>query len=879
MRRENAFAIFPLRPVIRTFVRTAAVLGALTVVTIATRCAAAAEPRPRDAYSAGELRVALRRLEVTGTLLYIGAHPDDDNTSLLACLARQRLVRTVYLSLTRGDGGQNILGSEQGDALGVIRTQELLASRRVDGAEQTFGREVDFGFSKSPEEALSIWGHDRALADVVWAIRRYRPDVVVTRFGTDGSGGHGHHTASAILAGEAFRAAADSTRFPEQLSRVSVWQAKRLLWNTWNPKIDGRDTKTPPLLTIDAGAFDPELGVSYTEIGGRARSLNRSQGAGTPERWGSQIEYFEPVDGDPGRGDLFDDVDLGWSRIAGGAAVAASLHDAESHFDPDHPSLILPQLAHAHALMSALPRSPIVQAKLQELTDVTRSCAGLWLDALSTSPTVSPGDTLSLTLTAINRSGAALTLESIELPEESPWRFASLSAGTLKSAPSGSAGQPTAEWRPDASGSRADAHRALAANVPSTTAIRMVVPAETPFTQPYWLRERALPGSFQVSDPSWIGDAESAPACTFRITVAIAGEKFAFDVPAAYRWTDRVYGDRYRTLEVLPPVTCQLDHGVYLFTGTAEREVRLAVQSTHAAVDGVAKLRLPAGWSAVPAEQPVHIEGGAEQVVRFRVTPRGNEAAAILSGEVVVAGRAYSSRLTRIDYPHIPIQTLLPPCEARVVHADIKHTGESIAYLMGSGDQVPEALEQMGYRVTLLSDDDVENGNLARFGCIVAGVRAYNTRPRLRVLQPRLLDYVKNGGRLVVQYNTPEDALNDRLGPWPFKLTRDRVTVEDAEMRVLRPKHPLLSVPNVITSGDFDGWVQERGLYYANPWDAKYETVLSANDPGEPARDGGTLYARYGKGVYVFSALAWFRQLPAGVPGAWRLFANLVSTP
>jgi LmbE family N-acetylglucosaminyl deacetylase len=876
MRRMNFTSIPHLEFARSAFVRSAALAALACFVLPALPAAASpiADPRPRDAYSAGETRAALRRLQVTGTLLYIGAHPDDDNTSLLACLARQRMVRTVYLSLTRGDGGQNILGSEQGDALGVIRTQELLASRRVDGAEQTFGRELDFGFSKNPTEALAIWGHDRALADVVWAIRRYRPDVIVTRFGTDGSGGHGHHTASAMLAGEAFRAAADSTRFPEQLKTVAPWQARRLLWNTWAPKIDGRDPKSPPLIKLDAGTFDPVLGLSYTEIGGRARSLNRSQGAGTTERRGAQIEYFEPVDGDPAQSDLFDGVDVSWLRIPGSDEAAAALHTAETQFDPDHPELILPQLAHAHALLSALPDEPIVAQKLRELADVVRSCAGLWLEAIAASPTISPHDTLALNVTAIDRAGAAVTIDSIELP----WKFSATFA-VAKPETAGAPAWNAAEPVQGTSGWRATSGRALGANQPLTTSTRMVVPDGTPFTQPYWLKQPALAGSFEVPNALQIGDAESAPAVTARVTLTIAGEKFAYDVPAAYRWTDRVYGDRYRSLEVLPPVTCQLDHSVYLFSGTAKREVRLAVQSTRAALDGVAKLRLPAGWSAEPAEQPVHIDAGAEEVVLFRVTPGGSADAATLAADVVVAGRTYSSRLTRIDYPHIPIQTLLPPCEARLVRADVRHKGTTIAYLMGSGDQVPEALDQMGFGVALLSDDDVENADLSQFDCIVAGVRAYNTRPRLRVLQPRLLEYVRNGGRLVIQYNTPEEALNDRLGPWPFKLTRDRVTVETAEMRVLQPKHPLLNVPNVITSRDFDGWVQERGLYFASPWDERYQTVLSANDPGEPARDGGTLYANYGKGQFVFTALAWFRQLPAGVPGAWRLFANLVSKP
>lgn len=861
---------------------------------------APADPRPPDAMSAGELRQALRRLQVTGSVLYVGAHPDDDNTSLLAWLARHRLVRTAYLSLTRGDGGQNILGPEQGDALGVLRTQELLASRRVDGAEQFFGRELDFGFSKSPDEALAFWGHDRALADVVWVIRRFRPDVIITRFGTDGSGGHGHHTASAILAGEAFRAAADSTKFPEQLRWVRPWQARRLLWNTFggSPAADKL-----PKLAVETGDYDPELGLSYAEIGGRARSLNRSQGAGTRERRGSITEAFRLVDGEPATHDLLDGVTLDWSRVPGADGLARDLAAAGRAFDPDHPWTILPALARAHHALGALGDDPLVEAKRRELEAVMRSCAGLWLDALAETPTVTPGDSLRVTLTAIARAPAGAMLAGIALPYGAHAYFASQAP-----APSSSSAQPPAAPRPDVSAPADSARRALAALEPVLAMATIIVPDDAPYTQPYWLRQPPRRGGFEVDDAREIGDAENRPALVARVTVALAGEPVTFDVPIAYKWTDRVYGDRYRDLEILPAVTLQLDHGVYLFSdarGDARpREVRLAVRSTRAAFQGVARLRLPAGFTATPARAPVHLAAGAEQVVRFEVRAGGSVEAATLGGEVDAGDAAmshadgddtarlaslapgrdpaaargrYTSGLLRIDYPHVPIQTLLPPCEARVVHADVRVRPMAVGYLMGTGDDVPEALAQLGCHVTLLSDDDVENGNLSQFGCIVAGIRAYNTRPRLRVLQPRLLDYVNNGGRLVVQYNQNEAALKDVLGPWPLTLSGARVSVEDAPMRVLKPDDPVLRVPNAIGAHDFDGWVQERGTYYADPFDARYRAPLSANDPGEPARDGGLLVTAYGKGTFAYTALAFFRQLPAGVPGAWRLFANLVS--
>lgn len=834
---------------------------------------AGADSRPPQAMGAAELRLALRRLQVTGSVLYVGAHPDDDNTALLAYLTRERRVRAAYLSLTRGDGGQNILGPESGDALGVLRTQELLASRALDGAEQYFTRALDYGFSKSPDEALAFWGHERAIADVVWVIRRFRPDVIVTRFAADAGSGHGHHSASTILTREAFRAAADPARFPEQLEHVGTWQSKRLFWNAWIPDPQERDANAPRLLALDDGGYDPATGLSYPEIGGRARSLNRSQGAGTRERRGSATEYFQLLDGEPAERDIFDGVTLDWSRVPGGAAVAGLLAEAESGFDPDRPWEILPVLARAHAALATLPRDPLVEAKRRDLEEVMRSCAGLWLEGIAETPTVSPGDTLHVAFTALNRSPADLALVHLELPGSARAFYAAAAGGR----PAGQPGAPAPRPAPDPAAPCDSVARALGPNRPVTAVASVVIPADALCTQPHWLRERPSRGSFEEADPLLVAEAGDAPALAARATVEIAGEHVCFDVPVVHRWTDRVYGDRYRALEVLPPVTCRFDEAVYLFAGTQPREVRLTVRSTRAAASGVARLRLPTGWRAEPAGVPVRLEAGAEQVVTFRVTANGTGESATLGAEVEVGGRRHGAGLTRIDYPHVPIQTLLPPCEARLVHTDLSTRGATVAYLMGPGDAVPDALRQMGFHVTLLSDDEVESTDLSRFDCIVTGVRAYNTRPRLRVLQPRLLDYVKGGGRLVVQYCQNENALNDRLGPWPFRISRDRVAVEEAEMRLLAPAHPLLRAPNRIAARDFDGWVQERGLNYANPWDPRYDAVLSANDPGEPARDGGLLYAKYGKGEFVYTALAFFRQLPAGVPGAWRLFANLVS--
>ena len=800
-----------------------------------------AEPRPHDALDAAQLRHALQKLQVTGTALYVAAHPDDENTALLAWLSQERKVRTVYLSMTRGDGGQNLIGDEFGAELGLIRTQELLAARRVDGAEQRFTRALDFGFSKGPEETMAIWGRDSVLADVVWAIRSLRPDVIIDRFATDGSGGHGHHTASAMLAEEAFTAAADPTRFPEQLHWVRPWKAKRIFWNAFLPGADAKIDST--WLRVDIGSYNAVLGRSYSEIAAVSRSNHKSQGFGSGERRGSILNYLALRGGEPARADLFDGVDLSWKRYPGGAALGTLLAQAEKRYDPTHPQAILPVLGKAYMELVRLGDDPLLQVKREQLADVIRSCAGLWLEAVAISPSAAAGGTVRVATSALLRSRGAATLESVEV-----------------------------------GGMNAGAPRTLADNRPTNDTLRVALPASTRLTQPYWRTEAASKGLFTVRDRADLGMPENRPALEATFRVRLGGVVVPFVLPVASRSTDPVLGERWRMLEVTPPATLQLDQAVHLFPDAAARPVEITVTSRDGKVSGPVSLTVPTNWSVSPASIAVELaRTGDESRVRFMVTPGPGSSTGTLSAGIAIAGVRYSKGLVRIDHSHIPVQTLFPPAEAKLVRADVKVAAARVGYVMGSGDPVPDALRQMGLQVSLLSDGDLESGDLSRFDAIVTGVRAYNTRPRLRALQPRLLEYAKAGGTVVVQYNTTADGPMDFLGPLPFRISRDRVTVEEAEVRFRVPGHRLLTTPNVLTSADFEGWVQERGLYFAGAVDPGYEQPLSSNDPGEPARDSGLLHATYGKGTFIYCAYAMFRQLPAGVPGAYRLFANLVS--
>ena len=822
-------------------------LGALiAVVTNAPPVLASARPKP--VLDAGALEQALAKLRTLGSVLFIAAHPDDENTALLAYLSKEKGYRTGYLALTRGDGGQNLIGTERGNALGVIRTQELLAARALDGAEQYFSRAVDFGYSKSPEETLEIWGRERILSDVVRVIRQFRPDVILTRFPSDGRGGHGHHTASAILAEEAFVAAADPTRFPEQLEKLTPWQTKRLLWNAWRPQIEDRDPSLPVLLSVDLGTYSPLLGASYTELSGRSRSMHKSQGFGSSERRGSSLNYFELTAGEPAETGLFDGVDVGWSRLARGQIIDGILREAQESFDPTRPQAILPLLLKAYAELENLESQPWVEVKRSELVEVIRSCAGIWVEAIAATAAASPGDEIEVTASIINRSDFPVMLEGIELSHG-------------------------ARARDDA----AELHdRSLAFNQTVSGTAVIALPADLAYSQPYWLEGQLKKGYFDVADASLIGLAENRPALSARFSVRVAQTSLEFESPVFYRWTERVAGERYRYFEIVPPVTVRFDREVYIFPGSDAKVIRLIARSALREIEGDIRLQLPDGWSSEPASHPVRLAaGGAETAVEFLVRPGGGTGS--MTAEVVSGGRSYGLTRSEIDYPHIPAQTLMPRAGARVARVDLKRAGREIGYVMGSGDLIPEALTDVGYRVTLLSDEDLEGGDLAEFDAIVVGIRAYNTRPRLRRHQDRLLEYVHDGGNLVVQYNTLSRQHEDPRGPYPFSLSRDRVTVEEAEVRILIGNHALLNRPNRIEESDFDGWIQERGLYFPNQWDERYEAVLSSNDPGESPKDGGLLFTRYGEGTYIYTGYSWFRELPAGVPGAYRLFVNLVS--
>ena len=817
----------------------------------AVRCVANASDAPpllsHEQSNAGEIQLALQKLNVLGRVLYIAAHPDDENTNLMALWSNGSLYETAYLSITRGDGGQNLIGPELRERLGVIRTEELLAARRVDHGKQFFSRAIDFGFSKTAEETMRIWDHDKILSDVVWVVRKFRPDVIVTRFSPEDQLTHGHHTASAILAREAFSAAGDPNRFPEQLAFVKPWRPTRLVWNTSPFFFSNRKLPFDPtgLTVLEAGGYNSLLGKAYTEIAAASLSMHKSQGVGSPPRRGARKEYFKLLEGQPMTTSLFEGIDTNWSRVANSESIATQIRQIISQFHPADPAAAVPELLKLRQAMNGIKDDSWVPEKKAELDGIIAACLGLHVEASTTNEAITPGQTATIKLEAINRCNIPVTLQEIRFP---------LSGDSMK----------------------IDA--ALPSNELVTRDLSCKIPENTPYSQPYWLRKSGTLGAFAVDDQTLVGLPENPPDLPVEIVLQINGQELRYIVDTKYRMVDPVAGELRRPLVIEPPVFAKVVNSVLVFATNQPKSVGVHVTAATGPVKGELKLAVPQGWGVYPASIPIDLKAAdAETVATFTVKPPEQNSEGTLRAVVSIDGRDYSLGRVRISYPHIGVHTLMPPAEARLVRADIREKGERIGYIPGAGDDVPESLQQIGYSVKILSESDITAENLKQFSAVVLGVRAYNTQERIANWLPELFAYVKAGGVAVAQYNTLAELKTDQLGPYPLEISRDRVTDENAEVRILAPDHPLMTTPNKITSKDFEGWVQERGLYFPKKWDPAWTAILSSNDPKEKPLDGGLLVAKSGKGFFIYTSYSWFRQLPAGVPGAYRLVANMLS--
>ena len=800
--------------------------------------------------TSSEIYERIEKLNFLGSALYIAAHPDDENTALISYLSNDVHARTAYLSLTRGDGGQNLVGSEIRELLGVIRTQELLGARRIDGGNQLFTRANDFGYSKNPEETLEIWEKDKVLSDVVWAIRNFRPDVIINRFDHRSPGTtHGHHTSSAMLSVQAFDLVNDPDKFPEQLEYTSTWQPIRQFFNTswwfYGSRENFEKADKSNLISVEVGGFYPNMGLSNTEISALSRSQHKSQGFGNTGSRGSQTEYLELLHGDyPKNGNMFEGIDTSWNRIKGGNEIGKILNKVQDDYDFNNPAASLPALLKGYDLITKLEDSHWKKIKTEEIKDVIKYCAGLYIEAVTNQQTATADEAIKVSFEAINRSDFLVELIDIKLLP---------------------------------SDTSIDIKEQLTDNTDFNKTVDLNT-GKAKLTTAYWLKEKGSLGMYKVKDQELIGKPETPHEFKAVFNLKMNGIIIPFNTDLVYKYNDRVDGEVYEPFEIIPPVSASIKEPVIIFATAEPRQVSVNVTSYQNNLNASIRLDHPKGWNISPTEQQVKInQKGEIQTIQFTVTPPAENSQGILNPEVNLNGKTYTDKVVQIDYEHIPLQTLVLPSETNVVRLNIERKGDYIGYINGAGDVVPESLEQIGYQVATISPDQITPALLEQFDAIVVGIRAYNTVDELKFKQPILLDYVEKGGTMIVQYNTSGGMDIPNLGPYPLALSRDRVTDENAEVSILDPENELLNYPNKIDSKDFKGWVQERGLYFPNEWDKAYVPIFSMHDKNENEKNGSLLIAKYGKGNYIYTGLSFFRELPAGVPGAYRLFANMLS--
>lgn len=806
--------------------------------------------------NAAEILQQLKKLNVCGSVLYIAAHPDDENTRLLAYLANDRLVRTGYLSLTRGDGGQNLIGSEQGIDLGLIRTQELMAARRIDGAEQFFSRAYDFGFSKTSAETFRIWGKEKILGDVVWVIRNFRPDVIIARFPEDTRAGHGHHAASGILAREAFYAAADKNQFPEQLKNgVQVWQAKRMLWNSFN--FGGNNTQTEDQFKMNIGLYNPLLGKSYGEIAAESRSQHKSQGFGVPASRGEQIEYFATIAGDKPVSDLLDGVDISWNRVVPPLAGAPArednipnlVNDIIQTYSAEHPENSVSKLVTLYRKIQTVGNAWWKQRKLKEVQQLIADCSGFYAEATTNTPYAVQGDSLRINFSANMRLADAKLV--------------------------------SATYR----GRQIESGRDLVKNRNTNFSQTILIDPQWPLTQPYWLEHRMDKGSFRVDKQELIGMADG-PYETASFVISINGLDLTYERPLQYKSTDPVKGERFQPVFITPPVELNVSPAVVVNTKKQSNSYNISILPRTDKPAGQYILSGSVKCDTIYSDLSFTEALSKGKRVQYTLNKHNYKEGACPDG---IDYHLYNMNnrerlgvtLRTIQYDHIPLIAYAQPAHINFIYPNLEVSKKRVGYINGAGDKTADALKQLGYEVTFLEEADIKPGMIKHFDAIVTGIRAYNTNAWMNNVYEHLVQFVKDGGNLVVQYNTSNQIgpVKAKISPYPFTISRNRVTEEDAEVKFLMPGHALLNHPNKINQNDFTGWIQERSVYDATQTDPAFQKIIAMHDTGEADDDGALITAPYGKGNFTYCSLALFRQLPAGVPGAYRLLVNMIEQP
>ncbi|MFA7445001.1 MAG: PIG-L family deacetylase [Flavobacteriaceae bacterium] len=793
--------------------------------------------------SSNEIYHEIQKLNFLGSVLYVAAHPDDENTKLISYFGNEVKANSAYISLTRGDGGQNLIGAEMGELLGVIRTQELLKARSVDGGKQFFSRAYDFGFSKVPEETFEIWDKQQVLEDLVQCIRDFRPDVIINRFDhrTPGTT-HGHHTASAILSLEAFDIVKNEKNAP-----------RRLFYNTspWafpsQEAFEKADKSNHVIL--DANVFYPILGKSNGEISALSRSQHRCQGFGATGTRGSENEYLELIKGDlpKGQKDIFEGINTTWTRIPEGKQIGEILEKVEKNFNFQNPSVHLEELIKAYLLIEKIQDNYWKNQKSEHIKNIILACSGLYLEAVASSESVTKSEKFDLNFEVVNRSNSTIILQEISIFDKK---------------------LPKNE------------------KLQNNKAIRfseknISVPSNMEYSNPYWLKNERTKGMFVVEDQKLRNLPQTENDFPVTFVLNIEGTPIDFTKNIVYKFNSPENGETYRPFVVLPDVVVSFANNVLVFADDKAKEISVKVKALQDNSKGEVSVEVPKGWTISPKEIPFEIsKKGEESLVKFSLVPPSNPENATLNIIAKTNGKTYNQELIEIDYDHIPKQSVLKPATAKAVRLDLKKSKQHIAYLMGATDEIPQGLEQIGYNVKLISVNDMTAENLAAFETVIIGIRAYNTIPELKLKGKILNNYVKNGGTVIMQYITtgyrgkPTD-LSD-FAPYTLKIGRERVTDENAKVSFVNPTHKVLSYPNKINENDFNDWIQERGLYFGAEWSKEFEPVFSMNDKNESEKEGSLLIAKHGKGHFVYTGISFFRQIPNGTDGAYRLLVNLI---
>ncbi|NOQ72467.1 MAG: LmbE family protein [Crocinitomix sp.] len=790
--------------------------------------------------TASEIYVDLEKVHSLKRVLYIAAHPDDENTRALAWFSLGEKAETAYLSLTRGDGGQNLIGDELSEDLGVLRTQELLAARGIDGARQYFTRAVDFGYSKSAQESLEKWGKDDILSDVVLVIRQFKPDVIITRFPADKRAGHGHHTAATLLALEAFEKAADPNYLPEQVQAHGAWKTTSIYWNSsvwWDKELSTTAKNDPKYLVQEIGGYNSHLGMSYNEIGTLARSQHKCQGFGAIVERGSLIEYFQHLDGKQLENSFFENNTMSWTKL-----VSNKFSDEFDALLADFDFKVLennvPALLSIRKKLNVVPASNLDAIRKEKVAEIDRiivDCLGLYAEIVSSDYAYVQGEEFTVNYNLTNRSSRNVQLMSMQGKE-----------------------------------------MVLLLQQNKTLSKEVTINNSSDYSTPYWLKNPFV-NLFKIDDPADLGKAEGDATFSEKLTFIIDGDQIQLEIPVTHKWRDPSYGERRRNVISAPDYSVNFDQKSIILKPGQEKTIRVKIHAYKEKLTDEIIIKAPEGWQVSPEKIEINTTARHEEVWA-EITIKSNEQSK--RGDLVLAdsnGKPLKS-LTEITYDHIPTQVIYKPASLICIPLKADIVAGNVAYIKGAGDAVAQATTQLGFNVTEYEVSDLATLDLSKFQSVILGIRIYNIHPELHNFDAKLFKYVSDGGNLVMQYNTAgRSSSGQSFGPIPFELSRKRVTEEDSKVTFLAPDHQIMNKPNKITQVDFEGWVQERGLYFADNWNEAYTPLFSWNDTGEDPVNGALIVAKHGKGQFVYTGISFFRELPNGVAGAYRLFANILS--